>query len=708
MSADKVPRPFHKPVPEDYYRHRIRDRVFLGNDRAFLDSVTTHDDGNVVLSRDLTKNERARLTKIVRQAKKNYGAIRFGKLALLAAIVVLVVVFSLAFRNLLARRAAESALEAVFRARASVSGVVFRPFAGDFAFDSLQVANRNRPMTNLFELGRGRFSIDPLRLLAGRVIIEELTVADLAFGTPRDRSGALPGHPPDDENPWLDPFGLVAMHLPDPEDIEELVMQYWEQLETPDRVEEIIEESVRFVEHREEQIAELRAEGEALAERIEELAATDFGDIGAVDEALRVVEQTNTLVRDATAYTEEVRAAVDATTAEASAIADDVAALPQVMEDDYHRILEELPHIPADGRELLIGLIKPYLREHLGVWYDRILLGWDYFERVRDPRTTPSSRITGRTGRLIAYPTVEYPAFELSRAFLSTEGDRRRELTLGAISSHPILTGAPARIAYRDEGETVFALEATVDRRPDADEPMTVSVASSGERVTVDQGLEVLEIDRLEGTTDLVLSFLRRADGSVSGTVELEMSEIEIAGTPDSGTIGELVRDVLSGPTPLHASFSYSVSPDGVIEFPQGATNLDERFAGAVRRRIEATVAPFLANVREEVDARLGGHLERLNVETGEVTEVQEAARELLSFAVDREAAAAALQQRAMDIVEAFRADVEAEARARIDEAREAAEAAARERGERLQEEAEDAARREAERLRDRLRLPGF
>jgi uncharacterized protein (TIGR03545 family) len=692
MSADGLPRPFHKPIPEDYYQHRIRDRVFLTNDQAFLDAVTTREDGTVVLSRELTKSEKARLTKIVRQAKKNYGAIRFGKLALLAAIVVLVVVFGLAFRNLLARRAAESALEAVFRARAGVTGVVFRPLAGDFAFESMQVADRNRPMTNLFELGHGRFSVDTVRLLAGRVIIEELTVSELAFGTARDRSGTLPGHPPDDDDDLrLDPLGLVTMHLPDAEDIEALVMEHWERLETPDRVEEIIEESVRFVENREGQIAELRADGVALAQRIEELAATDFGGTRSVDEALRILEQTNTLVRDTTAYTEEVRAAVDATTAEASAIADDVAALPQVMEDDYRRILEELPHIPTDGRELLIGLIEPYLREFLGAWYDRILLGWDYFERVRDPRTTPSSRITGRTGRLIAYPTVDYPTFELSRAFLSTTGERSRELTLGAISSHPVLTGAPARIEYRDEGETVFALDATVDRRPDAEVPMALSVSSAGERLTIDRGLELLGIDRLDGTTDLALSFRRGADGSVSGTVELELSAIEIAGTPDTGTIGELVRDVLAGPTPLHASFAYTVSPDGTIEFPQGATNLDERFIGAARQRVEAAMAPHLAAVREEIDARLEGRLERLNIETDEVTDVQDAALELLSFAADRDAAAAALQQRAMDIVGSLRAEVEGEARERIDAAREAAEDTLRDR---LQ-------------LPDRLPLPG-
>ncbi len=709
MSKETPPRPFHKPLPEELYRRRIRDRVYLPTDRAFLDDVIAREDGNVVLSRELTKSERARLKKIVRQAKKNYGAVRFGKLALLATIMVAVVLFGILFRDLLARRATESALQSVFRARASVTGVSFRPLAGELSFDSMQVANRNRPMTNLFELGRGRFSLDTTRLLAGRVIIQELTVSDLAFGTPRERSGTLPGHPPDDDevDPWRDPIGFVTELLPDVEDVEAFVMEHWELLETPDRVEEIIEASQRFAGDREGEIVALRSDGVALAERIEALAATDFGDIGTVDEALRILEETSAVVRETSEYTEEVRSTVEAATAEARAIADDVAALPQAMEEDYRRIRDELPHIPADGREFLVGLLEPYLREHLGAWYDRILLGLDYFDRIRDPGTTPSNSVAGRTGRLITYPTVEHPAFELSRGFFSTTGDRLRELTLGAISSHPTLTGAPARIEYRDEGTTLFALEAAVDRRPEAQEPLALSVTSEGERLIVDRGLEALEIERLEGTTDVALWFRRGADGSASGSVELEMSAIEIAGTPESGTLGELLRDVLGGPTPLHASFSYSISPDGTIEFPQGATNLDERFVGVVRERIHATIAPLMAQIREEVDARLAPYLERLNVEVAEVTDVQEAAKELLSFAVDREAAAAALQQRAMDVAGALRAEVEAEARERIDRAREQAEAAARERTEGVREEAEEAARREVERLRDRLRLPG-
>ncbi len=615
MADTKPPRPFHRALTERRYLRRIRNRVYLETDRGFLDSLTERKDGMVRLARELGAEERKRLKKIVKEASKNRGAVRTGKLVILAIIVAGVLLFNLVFKNALAGRAAESALESIFQAEATMGGVVFRPLAGELSFTSLTVADRSEPMTNLFELGRGRLSLDTWLLFEGRVLIRDLTVEGLAFGTPRERSGRLPDHAATD-TPAADPnaeppgpagqaFSLEALGLPSTLDARAFVDRYADLLRTPAQVESVVDAGARYVGDVEREIAERTSEGVEIAVRIGELAATDLSAVRSVDRALALLEESNALVRETTAYTQEVRRTAGEAGDEARALIDSAAALPATVTEDTRRVLAEIPQIRAEGREFLVGLIEPHLRGYLGHWYDRILLAYGYVDRLRDREREPASPRTRRVGRRLDFGAADHPAFELSQGFFSTSGARSRELVLESVSSNPDLTGAPARISYRDEGPTLLALGAIIDQRSRADAVLSLSLTSAGESVSIARGLEALEMSRLDALTDLELTFLLDSSREASGTVALGAKGITIAGTPGSGSIGELVRDVLVGPAPLEASFTYSISPAGRIGFGQAATNLDERFAGAVQERIDATVAAFRARVESEVEALL-------------------------------------------------------------------------------------------------------
>lgn len=718
MAEKKPPRPFRRRMKERRYLRRIRNRVYLETDRSFLDSVTDRIDGTVGLARELTGDERKRLIELVKEAGKNRGAVRTGKLVILAVIAVAVILFNVLIKDSLAQRTAESALESVFRAEATMTGVVFRPFAGELSFASLTVADRHRPMSNLFELGRGRLSLDTWLLLRGNVVIRDLTVEGLAFGTPRRRSGALAEREEADAGRTEpaasvfesagDAFSLEALGLPSTLDASAFVNRYVGLFRTPTQVESVVGAGLGYVSETQREIALLTAEGVEIAVRIQTFAETDFAAIRSVDRALQLLEESNALVGAATTYRADVRQFVDETREGARGLIDDAAGIPASAADDARRLVAEIPQVRAEGRDFLVGLIEPHLRGYLGVWYDRILLGYGYFERLRDREHEPVSPRATRVGRLVDFGTRQHPAFVLQAGFFSATAGRTRELVLQSVSSDPDLTGEPARLSYRDEGRTLLALGAIVDQRSSADAVLSLSVTSSGEPVSVARGLEALEINRLDAVTDLDLSFLLDSSRRVSGAVALGADRIALIGTPDAGSIGELVRDVLAGPSPLEASFSYSVSPDGRIGFAQGATNLDERFAGAVQQRIDATVAAFRARVEDEVEGFLEPYLVLAGESVGEIIDVRESAEELLALARDREAAAAALQRRAAGVVDSIRATVEAEARDRLDAARAEAEAAAREQAERARAEAEEAARREAERIRDSIRLPGF
>ncbi len=735
--AAKTPRPFNKPLTEKRYRKKLRNRIYLETDRAFLDSITAADDsGRIVLARELENDELKRLKKLRKEAKKNRGAVRTGKLVVLAVLVGAVVVFNLVFKDRIAERGAELLLEQVFAARADLTGVVFRPLAGELSFESLTVADAQAPMQNLFSLGRGRLALDTWQLVSRRVIVEDLTVSGLAFGTPRQESGALSGArsgETGDEGqedsladgaaaggPATDTFSFAALGLPDTLDAKEFVQQQYLLLETPAKVDAIVGAGFTYVDRWRSEITTLASQGVASAGRVRELGSTDFTRIRSVEEALRLLEETNELVASTRTYATTVRTAVDTATDEGRILVESASEVPATVRSDYDFVRAMIPDVRADGRDFLVGLIEPYLREQLGSWYDRILTGYAYFERLRADAEPKEARAAARTGTIVNFETTQYPSFELAQGFASASGARDLELIVESVSSDPDITGEPTRVSYRDaSGDSVFSLGAIVDRRTDAGVPISLSVDATGNPVSLSRGLSALELEQFDAIIDLSLGLVRSAGASTSGTVSLSAGGIVLTGAPGAGSIGELVQEVLAGPNPLLADFSYAIGPNGEVSLTEGATNLDERIGGLVQERIDATLAAFETRVETELDALLGPQLAALGDALGDVVDVQATAEELLALATDREAAATALRARADAAVASLRGAVEDEARRRLDAARAEAEAAAaaeaakaeqaaRAAADRAAAEAEGAVRDQAENLRDSLKLPGF
>ena len=277
MARKKAPKPFRRPLRPRKYRKKLRNRIFLEPDRAFLDDVTTSDEnGRIVLSRELTAGELGRLKKLRKEARKNRGAVRTGRLVILAVIVGAFVVFNLLFRDRLVEEGAERLLESVFLAEADMSGLSFRPFRGELSFAQLTIADADAPMENLVELSSGRARIDAWQLLNRRVLIDELTVEGLQFGTAREESGALAApragrraSAPGDAaggtvaerlSDSLPPVSFADLGLPETLDAEAFLRSNLDGLETPVAVEAITGQATGFVDRWRAELEDLRAE----------------------------------------------------------------------------------------------------------------------------------------------------------------------------------------------------------------------------------------------------------------------------------------------------------------------------------------------------------------------------------------------------------------------------------------------------------------
>jgi hypothetical protein len=191
----KAPKLFPSVIAERLFQKRILERVHTVGDRKFLETLYQPGAGGMRRRKtDLGEQDLRRLAGLAKSITANRGVVQVPRLIILGVIVAAAIVVNLAFKNALLTRALVAGLEGVFNARAEVAGLDFRVLGGSIAIDAIAVADRDRPMRNLFELGPTELSIDVFRLFEGSVIIRNLECRDVRWDTPRAASGPSPWH----------------------------------------------------------------------------------------------------------------------------------------------------------------------------------------------------------------------------------------------------------------------------------------------------------------------------------------------------------------------------------------------------------------------------------------------------------------------------------------------------------------------------------
>ncbi|MBD3670303.1 MAG: TIGR03545 family protein, partial [Gammaproteobacteria bacterium] len=118
--------------------------------------------------------------------------IRWKGLIPFVIIVAALAAFFLLFIDTLTKSVIESSGSDMAGAKVEVDSVDVRIAPLGMVLSGLKVANPNAPMTNAVEIQRIALGLDGGQLLMGKVIIDEMSVDQVRFDTPRKTSGALP------------------------------------------------------------------------------------------------------------------------------------------------------------------------------------------------------------------------------------------------------------------------------------------------------------------------------------------------------------------------------------------------------------------------------------------------------------------------------------------------------------------------------------
>lgn len=118
--------------------------------------------------------------------------IRWKGLITVVVLAAILVILSIFFIDRWIESGLEKAGETMAGAKVEIDGFDLKLSPLSASWNRLQVADKDKPMSNLAETGRVAFSMDPGALLRKKTVIKEMTISSLKTGSPRATNGALP------------------------------------------------------------------------------------------------------------------------------------------------------------------------------------------------------------------------------------------------------------------------------------------------------------------------------------------------------------------------------------------------------------------------------------------------------------------------------------------------------------------------------------
>ncbi len=601
----KVPALFRKPIAEKIFEKKYVRFIELAKDQELLRSSFSLQDGSYRLKDGLDAAVLKKLGVLAKAIVSNRGMVKTVPLVMSAVFAACLVAFAVFFMNPLLESAVERGLSAAFEAKAEVAGFRLDPVRMRVGMASIAVADRDKPMTNLFEAGRVELRLNPAALFRAKVYIEEASAASVLFGTARTVSGALPayqqkvkaGKPAREAGvPLVDLENFSAQALLDREKAKLKSNKAYE-----DAAAAYTDATGRW-----------SAQSEAVKKSVVELKASSAAVLSIDVKSLKSADAVSAAIQDVRGATNSAKAVGQQSGDIVKGLQTDIDAAAALEKQARTAAAEDLKRLksyidPKSGAAM--EALEPSLKEILSDSAERYL---DYGARALEvagklkkdgTKDKDAVRTVSARGRDVRYQASVYPAFRLGLfgADFSVDGTKW-QITLKELSSEPDLVPQPLSLAVSVSDparELVFKGVADLraaDLHDGARELFVVEAAGKGVPVDLGTALKDAGIGGFTGTA----AFKLEARGSGSGSVGAK-SAISIANgrvLDPSGGMARALADAMESVRSLELGVGYEQEGSGTPKFSV-TTNLNDLVAAA----LAATADRYAKKAEAELDA---------------------------------------------------------------------------------------------------------
>jgi uncharacterized protein (TIGR03545 family) len=616
----KIPKIFRKPVTEQELQKKILGRIFINEDRSFVRSLYTKDEAGIYLIKEqLGQDEIKKLRALAKSIKANRGVVKTGRLIILAVLIAGILMFSLLFKNRLAEMAAEYGLESIFAAKADVTRLRLSLIQGRVSLDHLEVADREKPMRNLFELGRTEIAFNAVELLKGKIVAENIECQEIRWNTLRESSGRLPWDRRSDEGQsgtaegmrqtTSSPLGLPSI------DVSELIEQHLDKLKSRETVERINRELEGLIKDWSSTLEKTEKELSDLAGKVESTGRIDVGNIKSATEAQSALTQIGEVYPAAETLEKSISRINESITDEGERIDGVYRSVQDALNEDLQYLLSFAGSPESTVKSLVSSMASQYLKQALGDYYGYALRALGFTNNLKAEREKqPEQRPKRRSGVDVPFPARHYPKFLLKSLSVSVGSRTSREYTEGFlrnVSSNPDLTDQPVTFHLGQiQGKQTLSVQGLIDTRSKRDKTLELEFEAAGYPFSIQEGLDFLTLSGIRGSYSFASDFALDSHNEATGTAALTLRELEIELSRVNEPISAALVEILSKTPRVEIEILFRISQDRGVQL-NASSNVDKLISERIGESIARLTSEYQEKIRGQLTGKIHSELEK-------------------------------------------------------------------------------------------------
>jgi len=623
----KIPRPFRKVYSSKALERKILRRIHIPADRDMVKALFVEErPGKWQIPSNPGEEKSKKLISLARSIGKNHGLFQRWKVFVFFIPLASLLLFNFIFKDRLVESGVEKALESLFLARSDVEGLHLSLFKGELSFLSLSITDKDAPDFNLMETGPGLIELKMTELAFKRLRIEEISLQDVRWNTPRQSSGALAGSGgkgPKASEARGEKESSGGINLPElsPQEMVEQINP--DSLKSYEFVKAGNEQFLSIKNKWTDRLNEKEQEVLSLKEDVESLISLQVSNLTDIQDIQNTIASIAALKTGIEGLSKSARTMADDFREDRDSIISVAASLPGFVEDDIDSLEERLSLGSGGIENLASDLAERFVGTRWNKYYDSGLKVWNLYKRFsinekEKDREKPQG-VQRSAGRNVLFPSPDRPLFYMDKVLFSgsLEDDSSFLAELRSVSNEPEKVSDPVSLdLVLKSGGFKFTGKGVLDLRKKGDEKFSLDFDGDGISVELAEGIPTLSIDHFSSVASIRgrLYSYETFRGLESSFV-VQLNDLK-TGRQQSGFVGDTVKSILANQSSIEFSGLLAIGPQGI-----DTIKINTDFDQILNNGVGAALARLREEARGQIEAALAEKIGPLLDENNRLSE---------------------------------------------------------------------------------------
>lgn len=612
MKKIKIPKIFRKQYSEKKLNKKILKKIHIPRDREMVSGLfVKNSQGKMEIKPELPDDVLKKLKPLAKSVKKNKGLFSTWKILVLAVFISAVLIFNFFFLDKLVKKAVETGLESVFQADVLMEKPHLSLLKGEMTYESLTIADEDKPNRNLIETGRGDFQISIAELTRKRVRIDNMSLEGVLWNTKRPTVLAIQADGDSSEvsgdSSAVSGSSEASLVSVDDFDFQGLLDQQKANLKSLQFLDESTRQMEELSSRWSTQIEINKSDINSLSGKVNEIKSVDVKGIDSVVDAQAFI----VLIQEASQEVKQVKDNLNTLNndfiSDKKNLVNTRGDLTSLIEDDLSYLNGFTDFSTGNIQSVASSLAEDYLRSRWNTYYEYGLKALNIYKRFGSTDSDKSEKKKGLnrdSGRTVHFFTPDNPDFLMTRAFISGGDAEKGKLSMEiqSVSSDPDKVAEPLtfQVGLKKES-TSLQFDGFVDGRTDSSSLLGMNIFSPANPVELNKGIPSLSINHISSIADLTgQSVILKNDDVMTTLFDINLNNLKVQHDDSDSLLSGAVASLFAEDKTIRFTGEVVMGLEGLE-----ALSIDSDFD----RLISESVGSYLENLDEKIMSELKKNL---------------------------------------------------------------------------------------------------